>query len=600
MSRVTLLALLVALTLLAAGCSRAATTGDPLADTSATADVEIAPLTNGTDSANAQVDPALMAQLRAELSRVLASRGITLDAAGNPVGKAVSALPKRVFSTPDRIDFPPSETSDLSWSYHQPGDYDLNGEVNVSDLTPVGIYFNAKSGDPNWNDARVADGDGNGEVNVSDITPIGVNFGIQTYGYVIESQDNPSADWQDFGFVPFTAGAKSAAQVNFAYTAAGGFFLLGFRVAPVGPPRDFSWTRYAFDDTSQDYQTAKLALIDGKPVMAFTAYRDPYGSRVQFALSQTAHPISPADWTIDSAVALDYMGFDPPALCIVHGEPVIAYLADNSPAADLRYLWRDMSSGNWSSYTITTFTGYMQGLDLLMRQERPVIFANDMGLLVFTSQAEQPDSQLDWTLHPANPSFSEFTNIDGMASGPWTFAAGVCGPLDDTYAFNRSTVYTPLGASDYSEFAVAAGGSSLGYPSLVLSGGLPAIACMDGQTAALYYLQAATRKDDDGLNWKGQTLAGGDGKLLVTENPCLCLIDGRPAILAGYGPMTLYWATGADPSQAADWHTQPVSSEEGLITHSMVSIDGLPVIATETYNDAESVHQIAVGVAQEE
>ncbi|MCB1221943.1 hypothetical protein KDL30_14880 [bacterium] len=83
-------------------------------------------------------------------------------------------------------DQPGNQDYRISWTYENIGDYDLNGEVNVADLTRIAVYFNAKIGDPNWSSARVADGDGNGEVNISDVTPIGVHFKNFIGSYRIE------------------------------------------------------------------------------------------------------------------------------------------------------------------------------------------------------------------------------------------------------------------------------------------------------------------------------------------------------------------------------------------------------------------------------
>jgi hypothetical protein len=83
----------------------------------------------------------------------------------------------------------------LHWEYSNPGDYDLNGEVNVADLVPVGIYFGATSESENWPAARAADGDGNGEVNVADITPIGAGFrnAVDAY-YVFGGEMQPNGE----------------------------------------------------------------------------------------------------------------------------------------------------------------------------------------------------------------------------------------------------------------------------------------------------------------------------------------------------------------------------------------------------------------------
>ena len=93
---------------------------------------------------------------------------------------------------------------ELKWTERLIGDYDQNGEVNISDLSPISASWKVTvsyddpllhggfalwpRGDPtavgaaNWSHARV-DGDGNGEINISDITPISVHWKQTLSGY---------------------------------------------------------------------------------------------------------------------------------------------------------------------------------------------------------------------------------------------------------------------------------------------------------------------------------------------------------------------------------------------------------------------------------
>jgi len=78
----------------------------------------------------------------------------------------------------------------LAWTEKNIGDYDNNGEVTISDLTPIALLYGqqvATAQDPVW--AGLVDGDGNGEINSADITPIGVNFGNQVAGYAVYTDE---------------------------------------------------------------------------------------------------------------------------------------------------------------------------------------------------------------------------------------------------------------------------------------------------------------------------------------------------------------------------------------------------------------------------
>ena len=130
----------------------------------------------------------------------------------------------------------PSAT--LSWRFYNQGDYDQNGEVNIADLTPLGLYFGQACSYPADEDcARAcADGDHNGELNVADITPIGSNFGKDMLnGWNIyssadaaqypssASDDNGTAVFLGFKLLgehdPGTAPASD--RLRYVYTVAG-------------------------------------------------------------------------------------------------------------------------------------------------------------------------------------------------------------------------------------------------------------------------------------------------------------------------------------------------------------------------------------------
>jgi hypothetical protein len=536
--------------------------------------------------------------LRAELERVLANRGIELDSAGLPT-RGISKAPPRSYFEPLRLDDLAGNGAGLSWLHVQTGDYDLNGEVNISDLTPVGIYLGTNSSSINWLAAQVADGDLNGEINIADVTPIGQNFGIQNHGFVIEGKEFLNGPWQEFGFVPYGSGTKGSWFLAFGYLAKGGIELPAFRCAAVGPPRDFGWETYDLTDSAQNFQTAELTVIDSRPGIAFTAFRDSFGSRLGYAGAFIQHPVSAADWNIEYGIALDYMGFNPPALATAFHEPVIAYYADASPAADLRYLRRDAGSGAWGSHVVTTFVAMPGGLDLTTRQGLPLILCDDFGLLSFYSGVNVPSSSFDWGILASNPALTRFSNIDAVCSGPWQFAVGVSGPSGEGLAFNRSREAMPLFQSDFTEFIFGFGSNDSIYPSLVLNGGIPAVTAFDSANAAVVYIRAASRTDDTAAGWQPHLVADGQGTHARTENPEICLIDGRPAIVAGHDPMTLYWAKVANPGQTSDWHVQEIGNAQPHTTHSMLSLEGRPLIAYQNFSEAQSNPQVAIAMAQE-
>lgn len=111
----------------------------------------------------------------------------------------------------------------LSWPYGNTGDYDQNSEVNIADLTPVGIHFGESSADPLLALAMI-DGDGNGEINIADITPIGINYRNGLSAYRLWELSSP-LDWQGEELtpalldIPFgdALGVPSVDRLNFEY-----------------------------------------------------------------------------------------------------------------------------------------------------------------------------------------------------------------------------------------------------------------------------------------------------------------------------------------------------------------------------------------------
>jgi hypothetical protein len=117
---------------------------------------------------------------------------VYFDAAPFVDARSAAGVPQNTLNAVDDlkiIDQAPGNVT-LSWTEKNVGDYDNNGEVTISDLTPIALLYGqlvATSPDPVW--AGLVDGDGNGEINSADITPIGVNFGNQVAGYAVYTNE---------------------------------------------------------------------------------------------------------------------------------------------------------------------------------------------------------------------------------------------------------------------------------------------------------------------------------------------------------------------------------------------------------------------------
>ncbi|MCB1187989.1 PKD domain-containing protein [bacterium] len=103
--------------------------------------------------------------------------------------RAASKAPTGPGSRSD-ISYELNTTYGLFWHYYNQGDYDQNGEVNISDLTPLGIHLKEVGPFGPATIAGMIDGDANGEINLADITPIGANFGARVSSYNLYASDN--------------------------------------------------------------------------------------------------------------------------------------------------------------------------------------------------------------------------------------------------------------------------------------------------------------------------------------------------------------------------------------------------------------------------
>lgn len=156
---------------------------------------------------------------------------ITVEFASGPQpGRLAAAAPQSQGSVvPDlAVD---TATGDISFSYANQGDYDQNSEVNIADLTPLGVNFGETSGGGPFPFAQAesqVDGDSNGEINIADLTPIGSNFlnsAAEFHLYTGAQADYPSAPDEDNGAaalgltVQQSAGQGNPGLVRLTYSA---------------------------------------------------------------------------------------------------------------------------------------------------------------------------------------------------------------------------------------------------------------------------------------------------------------------------------------------------------------------------------------------
>jgi len=186
------------------------------ASASATVDAALAEL-KALDTPEG-VDEALFAELKDELAKHLAAKA---------AGKAVSAPPTGEDNkVNDLAVIDDGGAISLTWHYRNLGDYDQNGTVGISDITPIAIHYSESYEPPDVNCiAAVIDGSGSHTVDIGDITPLAMNFGVDCAGYHIEGDNSPTGGFSLVQQVDVDSSSGSGrrefsvplAEVAFAY-----------------------------------------------------------------------------------------------------------------------------------------------------------------------------------------------------------------------------------------------------------------------------------------------------------------------------------------------------------------------------------------------
>ena len=107
----------------------------------------------------------------------------------------------------------------LSWHYRNLGDYDQNGSVGVSDITPLAQHFGETYDAQNESDSikAVIDGSGNAKIGVEDVTQIAQNFGVAVAKYSVRGSDaftGPFAETTIVGVSPQVSDARKVLTMN--------------------------------------------------------------------------------------------------------------------------------------------------------------------------------------------------------------------------------------------------------------------------------------------------------------------------------------------------------------------------------------------------
>lgn len=169
-------------------------------------------------------DAQAFTELKSALIESLAARGVDKFVSTPPSGSGNRVTDLMVTDNG-------GGTYGLTWHYRNLGDYDQNGAVGVSDITPIAMLFNqvVPAESPN-SLLAVVNGSHSGRVGIADITPIAMNYGVDCEEYAVEAAEAVGGPWDELQRQTFHSGIGPGRLTFSALYEALGYLYL--RVVP--------------------------------------------------------------------------------------------------------------------------------------------------------------------------------------------------------------------------------------------------------------------------------------------------------------------------------------------------------------------------------
>lgn len=497
----------------------------------------------------AGVKPEVFMQLKAALREALECRALgegngsgelqfaTRSEGSRPGGRESLSL-QRIVSTPptgdaNRVnDLAIADNGDgtysLTWHYRNLGDYNQDGSVGVSDITPLAVHYGETwaTGEEN-SIAAVVDGSGNRTVDISDVTQIAMGFGSSVDHYVIEASDAAESDFTLIS-ESLLSSTDSSSRLNFNYSIGEPPTYAYWRIAPVDESDlqgDYSNVSMEFHpdwhiqtvNSSGVISCSSMTAVDGNPAIAY------YDSTNSILFYVRASDPRGEYWS-GSAVDSGFSLIKSLSLKVVAGRPAIAYF----PNGSLKYAWAEGSDGeSWNTPIKAVNEAYPAArtrITLDIADGNPAIAYSVSEAIYFVRAKNINGSSWDSPLPVLVGGPDDFmgfnTSMAVINANPTIIY------YDNT---NRNLKYIRAGAPDGSSWgsAITVDDNGTWVFSLTTVNGCPAIAYFNDTTFC--FIRAM---DAIGDTWNAPVIVGGGG-----DDPCLSIVNNHPAVSYGGGDL---------------------------------------------------------------
>ncbi|OPX23272.1 MAG: hypothetical protein B1H03_02105 [Planctomycetales bacterium 4484_113] len=531
------------------------------------------------------VDEAVFSELRSALAHQLrtqsAERGTSKLVAAPPIGESNRVTDLSVTGVT-------ATTVSLAWHYVNVGDYNQDGLVGVSDLTPLAVHFNEPVDESNeW-----IDGSGDGVINIMDITPLAAHFFVSCEAYEVQGKVAVGDDFERVGEVELK---DAQANGRLAFSASfdlGGFSF--FRVVPI-------------DAYGGLGEPSNVVPVDLSPpeILGVSPTEGAAGSEVQFTASVSGTPPISYTWNFGTAAEPSTSHARNPTVTLGDvGEYQVSLTATNAFGEDSFNFTLTVTvmppqiegvsptegqSGSDVKFTVT-LTGtppftFRWDFDGGASPDTPETTAPEVTVTLLaegqyhdasvTAENEAGEDtfgfELTVTPPPQPPQIADVQPRSGIEGNEVVFTATVSGDEPITYLWdfdggaNPNTPETSgpqvkvelLAADSYeasltaenaagsatfpftlevspagSGFKVVAAPVGASHPSMLVAQGSPVIVFTKDEDSLPYSVRA---KDAVGAEWgecHNQT-----GAIGIYSNNLMCIVAGKPAVASSVGYM---------------------------------------------------------------